>query len=795
MINITKIAKKNLNQNKSKSILIIITIMLSTTLLAAIGMTCVDWSAANKATTIKYSGKQHGVYADINEKKYEEIKAHSDIEKIGIVNGIGVKSYEDKTKIGLMYMDENAAEFNNIKLIDGKLPYKKNEIVLDDLALEHLGYEKKLGQEIKIDYEDYTKKGVTSTVFILTGIIETDSMDKIQKEYKGIVSKEYHISTRDMSKEEFNAYVTIKGANKLKGYELIEKVEKVSENLDIPKDKVLANEDYINTLKPDKQVIIGGLGVSIVVVLASVLVIYNIFYLSIVNKVQEFGKLRAIGATKKQIKSIVLQEGMILSLIAIPLGIVLGYVINEFVISKILFQELDESKLPIAIGVVIISFATVFLSLLKPMKIASRVSIVDAVRYNGEKISNKKTRKGYYNINLKKLSYANIKRNKKSAYITILSLSLSGIIFISISSIMNSIDPEKLARVNFASSDIKMSLYGYTLGYEENPDSEINILQMKNPLNSKFIKNITEIDGVKEIKTSNFAKVELKEYKTEYKHQALDSIDESDGDRLQSNLQSGKIDMEKLKSGEEVILLQSEALKNTNIKVGDNITLTLYDGNKKIDKEFKVQAISLEMGDFAVHNEAFDKLFETDTTTLIKIYTESDKYESIKTYIENIDNLNDNLIANFIDEDIEKVKLSIGKIKAIGYSLVIIIGVIGFMNLINSTITSIITRKKELGMLQAIGLTEKQLVRMLNLETMYYIGSMLISSLTLGTIIGYISVQIYKKSGASYVIYEFPIVQAVIMIIFSVVPQLVLTYLTTKNFNKESIIDRIRHSE
>ena len=133
--------------------------------------------------------------------------------------------------------------------------------------------------------------------------------------------------------------------------------------------------------------------------------------------------------------------------------------------------------------------------------------------------------------------------------------------------------------------------------------------------------------------------------------------------------------------------------------------------------------------------------------------------------------------------------------KAVGYSLVIIIGVIGFMNLINSMITSIITRKKELGMLQAIGLTDKQLIKMLNIEAMFYTGTMLLSSLTLGSGLGYIAVYVFRKTGASYASYAFPIIPILIMVLCIVIAQLTLTYIISKNFNKESLIDRVRYNE
>ena len=145
--------------------------------------------------------------------------------------------------------------------------------------------------------------------------------------------------------------------------------------------------------------------------------------------------------------------------------------------------------------------------------------------------------------------------------------------------------------------------------------------------------------------------------------------------------------------------------------------------------------------------------------------------------------------------EIASSELAIKITKIMGYSLVVLIGVIGFINLINSMITSIITRKKELGMLQAIGLTNKQLVQMLNKEAMFYTSFMLIGSLTIGNIIGYSAVQAMRKSGMSYAVYVLPINQMIIMIVCIVLAQFILTYLISKNFNKESLIDRVRYSE
>ena len=181
-------------------------------------------------------------------------------------------------------------------------------------------------------------------------------------------------------------------------------------NFGIKKVYTAVNENYINLSKPDPSVITSIVVICLVIILSSILVIYNIFYLSIITKVQEFGKLRAIGTTKKQIKKIILKEGMYLSVIAIPLGLVAGYIISEVIAKYLLLSDVSVSKWLTALAIGLISIITVYVSLIKPMKVASKVSIVEAVKYNGESTTKKKTRKGYDYINVSRLT----KRRNKS---------------------------------------------------------------------------------------------------------------------------------------------------------------------------------------------------------------------------------------------------------------------------------------------------------------------------------------------------------------------------------------------
>lgn len=132
----------------------------------------------------------------------------------------------------------------------------------------------------------------------------------------------------------------------------------------------------------------------------------------------------------------------------------------------------------------------------------------------------------------------------------------------------------------------------------------------------------------------------------------------------------------------------------------------------------------------------------------------------------------------------------------LGYTFLGILGGIGMMNLTNTMINSIYTRKKELGMMQAIGLSEKQLIRMLQLEGVFYTAGTLIVSLGIGSLAGYGVFQYMEANNLMNVTtYHYPVIPVVILAIVVTFIQMILTYAVSRNFRKMSLIDRIRYSE
>ena len=794
MKTLTNLVKGNLKSSKAKSVLICITIMLTTTLLTSVGIICNNWLKTNKAATIEYSGSFEGIYKRVNKDKLDIIKNNASIDQYGIYKAIGTSQYED-SNLGLIYADNTIKNMANIKFEDGTMPEKENEIAIESGYLNLLNNGAKIGDKIKLSYESLSTGEIKEKEFILSGILQTSDISKAQKSYSAIISKSYFVSEEVDENTKYNVYINIVKPKKLTADEVKESILSIAKNMGIEEYDVRINTDYINASNPDPQVIAGGIVVALIIILSSMLVIYSIFYVSVINKVHEYGKLRAVGATKRQIRKIILREGFILSCISIPLGIAIGYLIGQVVILKALKMDrygVGGMNIFIAIGVAVITVISVLLSLLKPMKMACNISPVEAMRYDGND-SKQKKRKGYEEINLKKITFANLSRNKKRTVITLLSLSLSGILFIVASTIMNCMNPENMAK-DHSLGDITV----YLDNYDWNEDGSNNLydIQANNPLGKEMCERLENIPGVKKINMEKSAWASIDIGAGEKNLEDIQGFDKEFYDELSEHLVEGEINKEALESGEGRVYTHPSYAKEIGIKVGSTQVITIYDGKDSYKKEFTVLAL-VDIGGASIRipESVMDSLIKTDTTIRVGLEIKKDMLKSVEEEIKNITDNDEYLSYGTLEDSIETYKKSMAITSVLIYSLVIIIGVIGLMNLINTMITSIITRKRELGILQAIGLSDKQLVKMLQIEGLFYTVGTLLITLTLGNILGYIAVIIFRNTGASYAIYDYPLTQTIIMIVAITLVQILITYMVTNNFKKDSLVDRIRYSE
>ena len=214
----------------------------------------------------------------------------------------------------------------------------------------------------------------------------------------------------------------------------------------------------------------------------------------------------------------------------------------------------------------------------------------------------------------------------------------------------------------------------------------------------------------------------------------------------------------------------------------------------------RVQA-SLDDGsapsDIMIPQECFDRLgLQNNCITRIFIDVEKSSFDDVKAALQEISESDDLFELFSRDEEMNVGEMSVSLVKYPMYAVLILIAVIGFMNLINTMITSIITRKRELGMLQAVGLSEKQMNRMLAGEGMVFTAFTLIASITVGNLLGYLIFLKGRDSGfMSVTQYHYPVWETVGLAVVLIIGQLLITYIINRRAGRESIIDRIRGSE
>ena len=550
------------------------------------------------------------------------------------------------------------------------------------------------------------------------------------------------------------------------------------------------------------------MAVALLIAVFSGIVIYSIYYVGVITDVQEIGKLKALGASKKQVRKLLLREGMFVSAISIPIGLILGFLIpyiflpivmeKGMEISIISFDmgEIHMFSLPVLLLVIAVVVVTVYISLLKPMRMAGKISPIEAIRYQ-ESSKNKKLRTGNISVNVFRLAKANLLRNKKRTIVTMVTMGLSCVLFMSMAGILNSMRADDIADRQLEGSDFKIEM-DYDVNDETYPENNLENINKNNPFTDELLRQILEIDGVEDVRSvhevpaSTDFPSELFEGRITISDVSRDKVEQWEED-----VKRGQLDYDKLVDESGTVFTSDTFMDEYGLKVGDEIDFTIYDGDRQIPLSVTIQASVSDGGvaTFVIPEETYEGLgLENNSITNLFVSVDDDSYDEAKTALQNIVDENERFSLYSRDEEMDIGAMSVNMVKYPMYAILLMIAVIGFMNLINTMITSIITRKKELGMLQAIGLSDRQLTRMLAGEGMVFTAGTLVASLTLGNVLGYLIFLWGRDSGfMSVTQYHYPLWESLLLAAVLIVGQLLVTWAIGKRMRRESLIDRIRN--
>lgn len=851
---LNKLTIKNLKLNKKRTIVTIIGIMLSVALITAVA----SMYASGIKSLIKYEtlikGDFHTAFYNVPTSDIDKFINNRNIEKLNITEGLGYAKIdsknEDKPYAYLKGFTKDALNNLSVRLVKGRLPENTNEIVIpthlktngrldlklnDSITLEVGKRIDSKGDELNQSDKYQNTAGeqlveMQTKTYKIVGIIERPATNIEYYTAPGytfityIDSKNlsgnvdiYAKFTKDGVKNWDKTIANILGVSQVlfrKVYNQEIESEKLTEQL--KKTYMFDMNKYLIDLEtnPISSTSMGDLGkvlaiVIVIIVFTSIFCIKNSFDISITEKIRQYGMLRSIGATKKQIKRNVFYEATILGLIGIPLGIILGclatyilIIISNYYLTDVIqtgFKlELVFSTYAILVAI-ILGIITIYFSALKSATRASKVSEIDSIRNSANlKISSKKIKSPKY---IKKLfgiggviSFKNLKRNKKKYRTTIISITVSTFVFIALYSFM------ELAFQN-VNNELKVS--------------DFNISLSTNAINdysySKFLKtvNLSGVEDYAILRNSELSFIgshSSKEY-LEY----FGTKKESDAEEHITIFAIGKKQYDKyIKS----LGLNYDDIKDKAI-LFDKQYITSYDkNNNKITKNIRVydfnkgdvitstnNQLNLEIGAISsigpnllknlsnsyliISDEMFDRIAKTNNLDIYykasnadKLQDELDSYLNGESY--NIDNKEENV----------RIMNNLFTLIAIFlYGFITVISLIGITNIFNTITTNMELRKQEFAMLKSIGMTSKEFKRMIRLESLF----MGIKSLLFGILIGIILSYLIYLSSDSDIPYKLPIVAIIISIlVVFILISLIMKYSLNK-INKQNTIETIRN--
>ncbi|MCT4688088.1 ABC transporter permease [Vallitalea sp.] len=790
-----KLARKYGKSSKSKSGLILLAIILSTCLITTIVTFAVSIREMNLNNVIDSYGKAEARFTNVNEKQIGMLKHHIQLEEAGVFSNVADVTDTNNYSLSLLYADEEGADLLSLKVVEGIFPQKDNEIAVLPSVLERFELPVELGHNITMEYsigngDSYNGK------FKVVGILKENNMMALNKTGLGLISENF-MNKIDPQLVHKDIALKLKDDS-----DVYNKILKMSMDLEIADENISFNEMLLNEKRKNITNMIPFAILGLMVIIATIIVIYNIYYISVVERIQQIGMLSSLGTSPKQLRKMIIYEGIISSMKGIPLGILLGYLISNILVPMIPLSNNIEMVFPLYIILIAagVSLFTIRLALVKPSKIASKISPIEALRYSQVSTTGKKTTKKIKHTRLGavgKMAYLNLWRNKKRTIMTMLSLTMSGILFITFSSIFNSMRIDNLTS-NYVAGDFDIV---NTDSGKDNIDDMNNIIEQV--MEMKDVKNIVKTRH--KIVTMEYDSEKMDEHKEQYGNYDgtvncdVYGYEDVTLKKLADNILDGNLDLDKLNQGKYVIY--SGDKDEDNYHTGDKV---LFNVNKGDDTNFAEEFTVLAITDilpisnnrhsigptWIAHEKIVKKYLGENNYKKISVNVNENSEEEVKTEL-------DALLANYDDVEVAEYKSLFDEynrqknsMKFIGMVLVFVIGLIGLLNLINTMITSILTRKKELGMLQAIGLSDKQLNTMLQVEGMYYSLISGVFASIFGIRIAKVCFEVFSKE-ATYAKWQSPIKEIILMLVVLIIIQYILTYFITKKLNKESIIDRI----
>lgn len=819
MKTVSKVALANLKYSRTRNLLVGIAVFLVSLMLFAvpsIGKCIID---SQFASVNELYPTWHALFRNVDENTVKMLTAHYDIDEYGLRSDVAQMAVGN-ADISMMYLDEAGREMYKVQLESGTYPEEEGEIVVSKGLLEAAGISGGNGDTIRLPYQVIRNSGLDYTEerdFKICGFLPDTVQDEDTLSYTALVSEKFMRSEVPAQDISYRFLFRVFGNGDSTTDELEQKIKDIASGFGISEKDMKINGEYLSANYVDPVFLPSIVVIMSIIVVAGIVTIYSIYYVSMAPRVREFGRLKALGASKKQIKKIVVREGMFTALIFVPAGLAAGTLATKVLINVFLGILNDDNVMVETARALInngsvplyhwwiyliaaaASFFTIFLSLRKPVKTASKASAVEAMNYSDGNRRSRKSIKGYENMTVGRLAARNLLQSRKKSIITIAAMSITGIFLMCVASVLACADPADSAAEDVP-GQYKVVIQTET-GNAEHPEREWNAVIRSNPIDSELVSSIEALDGVE--KAEIFSQMRFdSDFITDGSSEWICGIPESYKKEIEDGIIEGSASYDDLKSGDKAILDSASLHWYPDLAVGDKVIIRTDDGETTAEREVEIIAIGeYSMGitgysAFIMSKEAVDTMSTGSLNDVVHIYADEMYDAELEADIRSLMEESDVLRLVSRQEKYEEWKMSMTVVTAACSVFLGILGAICIMNLINTMIYSVHVRKKELGMMQAVGMSSGQLRNMLSLEGLFYTVGTLILTVGAGSLLGY-PVFLWAKKNSMFNIstYHYPWEAALIVTVVLAAVQFVLVFALGKYLNRDTLINRIRFSE
>lgn len=745
---IHSLADKSIRADRRRNFFLITTIALASCLIMSLALYIFGGSYQTRQF---YRGRLQAAVLFVEPEQFAALSEDSNIEMAGLSLAAPLKELRTgRDRLSVSYCDETAFQMYSHELIAGRLPQKETEIAIASSYLEKQGIEPALGQSVSLDLGTDIPE-----MYTVCGLVKDEDANNA---YEAFVSQAIVEEYFSGTKIPYSVLIRMAGSENMGMEELEQYILGALEPYGYNDSDIAFSSSYFTTFDNASSNALLTAAISALILIACAAVIYSLFYISVTGKVKEYGRLRVIGMTQKQMKCLVRREGRMLSLLSIPLGIISGGIAGYLLIPGGWYWP---NTIKFAVITALVMEITVMLSIRKPVRIAMQVSPVEAVRITTmtdiKKLGN--TKKLYRKITPCSLAGINFSRNGKRTALTLFSLGFTGILLMCASAFLMSIDPMAMAYQELGDCEFSVYLSPPWDAFAPYVPIADNLLQ-NNPLDQDFIAELTEGELLRDMVsvkgcTANIffpgdVNVEGQPY---YEIVGL-SREYLEGH--QEALLSGTLDYDTLVEGHGIIIDDStgvvERFANYKAAIGDITQIETDEGEKL---PFQVMA-SVNLGD--QRYKGYFIFVPQDLLNEIKVKTENFNIkllfhadiENIAQAEERIYDLcgdNQNLAVQSINEAASYMEQSLKIMMRAVYGVVIFIGIFALVNLVNTLMTNFISRQQEYGILRSVGMSGRQLSEMLRAEAFCYVLATVVVTLVIGTILGYVLCRTFSQVG------------------------------------------------